>query len=236
MLSEQQTQHFNLFGYVVLPKVVSNEQILQLRQVTEEEMRDRRHPLEFYSGLNEKKIRLLLNIYERHEIYKNWAKSAVITESIKALLEAKRLYFSLAHNNCVKTKRPLSNSRTDWHRDTYFWDFSNKHLINAWLPLGDENADNGGMSILPGSHHWDIAADILDEKKFMMKKHPSNAARLALAKQVNLKVGDCLLFSAHCFHMTSANRTNERKLSVVFTYHDQSTQNLSDPTSSRIVY
>ena len=244
MLTEQQVEHFVRFGFVILPNAADTAEISHLRQVTDTALADRNEPFELeadvhYPGapLSEgaaggQTIRRLLDAHARHEAYKNWAKKPLVTQAIKSLLSAKDLFISPNHHNCIMTKQPAFSSRTGWHRDTRYWHFSNKYLINSWLALGDEKAENGGMLILPGSHRWDVDVNALDEAQFLIEDHPSNTARLTLAKQVDLNAGDCLLFSAHCFHAAGANITDKRKFSLVYTYHGENTESLPDTKSA----
>jgi len=244
MLTAEQTQHFVRFGYVILPQAADASEIARLRDETEAQLAQRQEPFELeaevhYPGAPLSKdavggqtIRRLLHAYDRHSVYREWAEKPEITDAVKSLLGVETLYTSPNHHNCIMTKQPAFSSRTGWHRDTRYWHFSNKYLINSWLALGDEKAENGGMLILPGSHRWDVDVNSLDEAQFLIEDHPSNVARLTLAKQVDLNAGDCLLFSAHCFHAAGANRTQTRKFSLVFTYHGEHTQGLAGTRSA----
>ena len=244
MLTEQQVEHFVRFGYVILPQAANADELITLREVTEGQLASRQAPYELeadvhYPGSPESEdavggqtIRRLLHAYTRDEAYTNWAENPQITASIKQLLGSEQLYISPNHHNCIMTKQPAFSSKTNWHRDTRYWHFTNKYLINSWLALGDEKAENGGMLILPGSHRWDVDASSLDDAQFLIEDHPANSARLTLAKQVDLNAGDCLLFSAHCFHAAGANLTKRRKFSLVFTYHGENTESLANTKSS----
>ena len=246
MLTEQQVEHFVRFGFVILPNAADAAQIAVIREVTEAQLAARQEPFELeadvhYPGAPVSKdaaggqtIRRLLHAHSRHEAYTDWAEKPPITEAIKSLLGSDDLYISPNHHNCIMTKQPEFSSKTNWHRDTRYWHFSNKYLINSWLALGDEKAENGGMLILPGSHRWDVDVNALDDAQFLIEDHPSNIARLTLAKQVDLNTGDCLLFSAHCFHAAGANTTDRRKFSLVFTYHGGNTESLPGTRSSML--
>jgi len=107
-------------------------------------------------------------------------------------------------------------------------------LINAWFALGNEREENGGMLVLPGSHRWDVNANALDEAQFLLEDHPNNQARLSLAERIDLQAGDCLLFSAHCFHAAGENKTQEAKFSLVFTYHSETTHSIPGSKSSAL--
>ena len=176
-------------------------------------------------------IRRLLQAYERDPVYRGWAEAPLLTDSVKQLLNCEQLLLTPNHHNCIMTKQPAFSSQTNWHRDTRYWRFSDKYLINSWLALGDEKAENGGMMILPGSHRWDVKPEALDEAQFLIEDHPANQGRLTLAKQVDLEAGDCLLFSAHCFHAAGANTTDLRKFSLVFTYHGEGTHGVAGTRS-----
>ena len=245
ILSTQQVEQFTRDGYLILPQHVRAEALQELQQVTREQLNLRQPPFELeaevsYPGAPASQqaaggqtIRRLLQAYDRHPAYRDWAENLALTAAVQQLLRTKKLYINPNHHNCVMTKQPEFSSQTNWHRDTRYWHFNNKYLINAWLALGDEKAENGGMLILPGSHRWDISAEALDDAQFLLEDHPNNVGRLSLAKQVDLNAGDCLLFSAHCFHAAGANHTQKRKFSLVFTFHGEATHSLPETKSSQ---
>ena len=122
------------------------------------------------------------------------------------------------------TKHPQYSSVTLWHRDTRYWNFSNKYLVNSWLALTDEYKENGAMRILPASHRWEVRKDMLDAQQFLIVHHKDVIPHLENQKLIELKQGDLLLFSAHCFHAAGKNLTRKVKYSLVFTYHGRDTQ------------
>ena len=246
MLSQHQKKQFIRDGYIVLPNYLNQERLEKILQVTKQQLTKRIVPFEleaevkypgapaFESAPGGSTIRRLLQAFSRHEIYQTCAADPKILDAIKSLLSSQSIFLSPNHHNCVMTKQPEYSSQTNWHRDTRYWHFNNKYLINAWYALGDENSKNGGMLLLPGSHRWDVQADSLDEAQFLIENHPKNQARLSMAKQVDLKAGDCLLFSAHCFHAAGANNTKKTKFSMVFTYHSENTHSLPNTKSSEL--
>lgn len=245
MLPSQKIEQFVRDGYLILPQLASLEELADLKQLTREQLGQRKQPFELetdvhYPGAPDSEdaqggdtIRRLLHAYQRHEVYRALAENQLITTTVQQLLQSKQVYLTPNHHNCVMTKQPEFSSQTNWHRDTRYWHFNNKYLINAWLALGDERSENGGMLILPGSHRWDVSAEALDGAHFLREDHPSNRARLTLAKRIDLNAGDCLLFSAHCFHAAGANATQKLKQSLVFTYHGESTHSIDGTKSSR---
>ena len=244
LLTEQQVFQFIRDGFLVLPQLASQAELTRLIDVTRKHKQLRQQPFELevdvaYPGSPKSAdaaggdtIRRLLHAYTREQCFRDWAEKPEITSSIRQLLRSKQLYLNENHHNCVMTKEPRFSSQTNWHRDTRYWSFNNKYLINSWLALGSERSENGGMLMLPGSHRWDIEEGALDQEQFLKEDYPSNQARLSLAQHVNLEAGDCLLFSAHCFHAAGRNQTNDEKYSLVFTYHGESTQGKANTKSS----
>ena len=235
-LTFAQIQQFKIDGYLILPSLLRDEEIELLQSLTKEHLDNRVEPYELEtdvkypgapSNINAEggnTIRRLRMAFQRDNNFAKQAKRVEITSGIKNILSCDKLFLNPNHHNCVMTKQPNFSSETAWHRDTRYWNFSNKYLINAWFALGDEHEVNGAMKILPGSHRWEIQEQALDSAQFLKIKHPDNQYRLATQRVVSLNKGDVLLFSAHCFHAAGKNTTNKPKYSMVFTYHGESTR------------
>jgi len=243
-LSPAQIQQFKIDGYLVLPSALNSMEIETLNTLTQQHLNERIAPFELETDVHypgapasatadgADTIRRLFKAYERHEAFATLAKRPDTCSGIKQILDCKALLLNQNHHNCVMTKNPQFSSETLWHRDTRYWSFSDKYLINAWYALGDELTANGAMKILPGSHRWDVQEEALDEAQFLKLDHTDNQHRLATARLLELKAGDVLLFSAHCFHAAGKNQTNQPKFSAVFTYHGQITKALSGTHSA----
>jgi len=246
MLSHAQIQQFKIDGYLVLPNLVATNKLAELNTITQAHLDQRIEPFELeadvhYPGAPDNTdspggstIRRLLLAYQRDQAFKNIAERSEITEGIQQILSAEKLYLNPCHHNCVMTKQPQYSSETLWHRDTRYWNFNNKYLINAWLALGNEQKENGAMKLLPGSHRWEVQDNALDEAQFLITDHPNNRDRLATQRLVELNAGDVLLFSAHCFHAAGKNTTQQNKYSAVFTYHSEQTEPIAGTHSASV--
>ena len=243
-LSFAQIQQFKIDGYLVLPKLLSVDEVSALVMLTEKQLSARLKPFELeaevqYPGAPQNTsstggdtIRRLLQAYQRSDLFKAQAKRSEIISAISQILDSEQILLNPNHHNCIMTKQAAYSSETLWHRDTRYWNFNNKYLINAWFALGDEQEINGAMKILPGSHRWDVQEQALDQAQFLKPTHPDNQYRLATQRLLTLERGDVLLFSAHCFHAAGKNRTEQAKYSMVFTYHGQQTHPLEGTHSA----
>ena len=245
ILTEQQVAQFVKEGYLVLRQVADFAVINGLLQAVDDALQHRLPPYELESELGypgapspaetgADTIRRLQQVYARGGVFKQWAHNPTVCAGIAQLLKVDELYLNQNHHNSVMTKQPAYSSQTQWHRDTRYWHFNNKYLINSWLALGDETKQNGGLWVLPGSHRWDDDSMILDERQFLVADAPENQSRLSLAQQVYLEAGDVLLFSAHCFHAAGENHTDKAKLSLVYTYRGAGTQAIKGTRSSAL--
>jgi len=243
-LTSAQIQQFKIDGYLVLPSLLGQNDLDQLRALTTKHLTSRREPFELESEVNYPgapssldadggdTIRRLLMAYQRDSLFAEHARNLEIVNGVQQILDSDTLWLNPNHHNCVMTKQPAFSSETLWHRDTRYWNFNNKYLINAWFALGDEHEANGAMKILPGSHRWEVQERALDAAQFLKLDHPDNQYRLATQRLVELNKGDVLLFSAHCFHAAGKNTTNQSKYSMVFTYHGESTKPSANTHSS----
>lgn len=163
--------------------------------------------------------RRLLNAYSRFAALRPLVTAPALGRKLGALLGASRVLLSQCHHNCVMTKAPNFSSVTLWHQDIRYWSFERPELVSLWVALGEENADNGALQVIPGTHRQAFTAERLDEVKFLRPELPENQALIQQARTVTLAPGDAMLFHCRLFHAAGRNLTDRVKLSCVFTYH-----------------
>jgi phytanoyl-CoA hydroxylase len=245
-LSESQIREFEELGFTVIRHAAYGAILERIRLAAEQQLEEHSHPLELeadvhYPGAPESRDapggeteRRLLQAWERDQAFRDWALSPTVSLAVGQLLDCEELKLNLNHHNCIMTKHPAFSSDTLWHRDTRYWGFQNDRLVNAWLALGEETEENGGMQVLPGSHVWDIHNNELDDAQFLRTDLAANRERIATAAQLDLGPGDLLLFSANIFHAAGRNRSAAIKYSLVFTYHGPDTQPAAGTRSSSL--
>jgi phytanoyl-CoA hydroxylase len=163
-------------------------------------------------------VRRLLQACARAPVFRQWATSLAVSARLHQLL-GPELALAQAHHNCVMTKQPRFSSVTGWHQDLRYWSFQRPELVSVWLALGREHAENGCLSLIPGTHLVDFAADRLDPALFLREDLPQNRELISHRVTPMLEPGDVLFFHCRTLHAAGANRTAETKFSLVFTYH-----------------
>ena len=126
---------------------------------------------------------------------------------------------SQCHHNCVMTKHSGFSSETAWHQDIRYWSFDAPELVSVWLALGPEHGENGALRVIPGSHRLHLDRGRLDRHLFLRPELEANREFIDTAALVELEAGDVLFFHCRLFHAAGKNRTEDVKLSAVFTYH-----------------
>jgi phytanoyl-CoA hydroxylase len=215
---------------VVVPNLLSGEQLADLNREAWEQLSSRAAPLELeadihYPGAPESRsatggdtVRRLLNVYDRSPVFAQCATAEVLRDWMESYFEEATL-MSRAHHNCLMTKHPRYGSLTGWHRDIRYWSFQRDDLVSVWIALGEETVTNGALWVVPGSHRAHLAVDQFDQAKFFRVDREDNAKIVGTAVSPRLRPGDALFFHCKTLHSAGQNFTAAIKFSLVFTYH-----------------
>ena len=230
-VDSNELERFQNAGFLVLPGVLSEEVYALLQRAINTDLEQRVGPAEFEAdvgypgapaardGAGGDTPRRLLQAYTRNDAFRSLAQNPELVTWLKVLLDSAQPMLSQCHHNCVMTKHPGYSSATLWHQDIRYWSFERPELISAWFALGSEDAVNGALQVIPASHKQSIARDRLDSAQFLRPGLATNRALIESAQVVNLNAGDLLLFHCRLFHVAGQNRSQQVKLSPVFTYH-----------------
>jgi phytanoyl-CoA hydroxylase len=223
-------EDFRTNGFLILRGLAPPDEVARLRAAIERSLHTAVEPAEYeadlrYPGAPASRTsaggattRRLLQAYARGAEFREWAAAPALLGPLHRLL-GEDILLSQAHHNCIMTKQPEDSSRTGWHQDLRYWSFQRGELISVWLALGSEVPENGCLSFLPGTHRMDIAAERLDEAKFLRTDLLENQALIATRVTPALAAGDVILFHCRTFHAAGMNHTQQAKWSLVFTYH-----------------
>jgi phytanoyl-CoA hydroxylase len=232
-LSPQQIAQFNQDGYLVLPHMAAPAACRQMLAVSSSQLLQAVPPLEYeaevgYPGAppsldaaGGKTVRRLRGAWNRDACFRDWAANPALVEILRQLL-GEPVCLTLAHHNCIMTKHPDFGSETGWHRDIRYWSYTRPELISVWLALGEENAANGALKFLPGSHRWQIRREQMDDLDFLRPELEENRRLFGQGVAPALRQGDVVLFHSGLFHAAGRNASSSIKSSVVFAYHGQS--------------
>lgn len=178
--------------------------------------------------------RRLLHAYSRGPLFRDWARDPSVVDVVEALMGGRKVALVQAHHNCIMTKFPRYGSETGWHQDIRYWGFEEPDLINAWLALGPEGPEQGGLRVIPGSHLGVFGRERFDAECFFRTDMAENRALIAQAVDVELDRGDVLFFHCRLLHAAGRNRSGQIKRSLVFTYNRADNAPLPNSRSARL--
>ncbi|ASW01391.1 phytanoyl-CoA dioxygenase family protein [Paraburkholderia aromaticivorans] len=226
----QQISRFVEDGFIILRGIASQTQCEAILERSRVAIQDNTEPIEYeadlhYPGAPSSRFvhgggtpRRLLDAFSRGHEFQAWCGEREVVDWLRSYFQ-RDVVCSMTHHNCVMTKHGSFGSSTGWHRDLRYWHFGRGDLVSSWLALGTENATNGGLSFIPGSHRMKLESDRFDSALFLRSETPENRSLIATAVSPCLAAGDVVLFHARTLHSAGRNQDARTKISLVFTYH-----------------
>ena len=245
LFSQAEVKQFERDGYIIVRGMAAHSLCGDMLEIARAALAQKIAPMEYeadvhYPGAPSTReapggdtARRLLQAYARHPLFAQWATAPQVTQRLQQLLGT-RLVLAQAHHNCIMTKQPAYSSVTGWHQDFRYWSFEKAQLVNVWLALGHESAENGCLKILPGSHRMQFARERLDDTLFLRSDLPENQALIATQVLAQLEPGDTLFFHCLTLHAAGCNRTDQTKFSLVYTYHTDDNHPLDGTRSAQV--
>jgi len=225
-LSNIQLEEFNSNGFLILKNFANKEECNTILEKAKEHLKRKEAPIESeqeYMNVDEKKItvRRLRQVYNREEVFRDWMTNKKIRPVLKQILNDTPV-LTLAHHNSIMTKLPHESTRTYWHQDRRYWNFENDNLVSVWLSLGEEFLENGLLEFIPASHKIHFSKDRFDEDSNFLDENKENQELIKTRISQDLQKGDVVLFHCKTLHHASKNRSDEAKISFVYTVRAKS--------------
>lgn len=251
ILGHDQAEQFYKDGYLKYGRVISDEQVNELRTaldvVISEELEREDYsslPPEFAFGHDRKgadgsrparAIHQFVNMWKVSPAYTKMLDNPIITGVVRDLMQAEQI--RLWHDQVI-SKPPGDNALFSCHHDFYFWPLERPTMITCWLALDDATAENGCMHVVPGSHRdpryqpvdCDLSGDIFLHPAQMGEGNPGSLyddIRTWLpdrAKPVELKAGECMFHHCLNYHMTPHNLTQRQRRAFVMIFMPDGSQ------------
>lgn len=108
---------------------------------------------------------------------------------------------------------------TPWHIDSFYWRHTRPKL-SVWIPLDDATAENGTLTVVPGSHKkdWQMVKKGLPNGEFTDEiRDPAwRAEEVAVCA---LRRGGAIIFSDRLVHGSTRNTAGQDRFAIIGTYH-----------------
>ena len=238
-LTDEQIASYRRDGYLAVPRVIDAERVQALRGVTDafvERSRcvdrsdaifdvDPRHtaaaPI----------VRRIKNPADHDPLYAWVALESPILDIVAELLGPSIRF----HHSKLNLKSSHVGAPVEVHQDAAFYPHSNDDVLAVGLLLDDATADNGAMSVLPGSHRGPIYTHYDAQGRFVGGMRVEDIARLdrRAAVLLALPAGSIHIHHYRLVHWSAPNTSSADRRLLINAYAAADAVPLAaDPTGS----
>ena len=209
-------------GYVVLPGLFSDAEMLQCKQQAINALREL-HELGNRSGVHVWMCEALDTNLRR------WVTDERIVSVLEQLVGPDIEFLS------VKSVYKDSGLRfaSPWHQDWFYWHGANK--LSAWIALDDATPENGCLRFVPATHRRAYDMIQVDEGNGFVLRVPESAFAGQQPETITVKRGDAVFFHDLAVHGSHANISGTDRWSFIATYRDASVKDDSVVWKSALV-
>lgn len=153
---------------------------------------------------------------------------SVVNATFRALAEDPRLVNILKPvmpqgvaflSDKIVYKAPGKTFPTPWHIDCFYWR-NTRPKLSVWIPLDDATAENGTLTVVPGSHKkdWRMIKMGLPSGDFQYEIDGGNWKEGDVVTCA-IKRGTAIIFSDRLVHGSTRNTAGTDRYALINTYH-----------------
>lgn len=214
MLSSEQIKQYNDNGFLIVPNLLSEQEVDEFVQ---------------YEATQDPEWRNHLDNHKRDERWARVAKHPHIIEPIRQILNSQK---PMIVQTMYLEKRPAEPGKgTALHQDSHYLPNEPNTLMACWLAMSNTDGENGGLCVVPGSHKqglynthkatnskdhqvWESEHLMRDRsgKEWKERFYSFEIDGLDLSTIANLEVpkGAGVFFSSHTIHGSYGNKSPDR--------------------------
>lgn len=220
-LTEAEAASFHNDGYLLLGRLVDDEQLADLRRIYDEVLRrDVGHtfPGRRADGAELSQIQVL----KPEELFPELWETAFFRAGRQ--LAARLLDVpagGLRGFSHLMYKQARTGRDTPWHQDEAYWmspelRTHEPHAVTIWITLDDALETSGRMSFIPGSHTGSVRhAFVDDQTSALMVADPDTAS----ARACPMRAGEASLHHCRTVHAAGANTSDHQRRAWSLEFH-----------------
>ena len=222
MITQRDVDAYRSEGFLVIPGVLSADEVGTLRRVTDEFVEQSRavathtavFDLEDEHSASMPRVRRIISPHRWHPAYAAMVRQPRILAVLNALWGPNVRF----DNSKLNMKSAGIGSPVEWHQDWAFYPHTNDDLAAVGIMIDDMDEDNGAMLVLPGSHTgptYDHHAN-----GFFCGAFDVAAAKLDVSKAVPCvgKAGSITVHHVRLVHGSASNRSNRPRRFLLHQY------------------
>jgi phytanoyl-CoA hydroxylase len=238
-LTEAQRAEYEREGYLVIPGLLSYEDMAPIReaidvkvsQIADELLKDglisdklENEPFEtrlaklFAGKTDEDFLKYGRSWRDLLPGYFTFMSNPKILDAVESLIGAE-IFCNPVYNTRPKVPGVAAGA-VPWHQDRSYWPNANWNpVITVWIPLVATNKVNGCLHVWPRTHKTrliDYHDDAYTGTKYTELDLKDEADRHAVP--LPIKAGDAILFNDRCIHSSTPNKSNHVRWGVDLRY------------------
>jgi phytanoyl-CoA hydroxylase len=239
-----QIESYKTNGYLLGPKVLSDEQIVTLKQRIDDILEER---VDFPAHLRGETTKVssakgqlpsvkVVNLFRHDEVFARvWDNPAIGSLAHDLMAGPVRLW-----EDQMIYKPPFdAKAVLGWHQDYTFWNHVGPaDMGTCWIALDDATVDNGCMYVVPGSHQWDLSYTRLDvdlnDPEWLLKRPDIPAAADRTPVPCPVPAGHCHFHHCRLFHGSYGNKTDNVRRTYILHLMPGYTHRLGDDWNDRM--
>ena len=226
MLTRTQIAEYHEIGAIVVPDILSADEVLRLRRVTDEFVERARdvtthneiYDLEDSHTRENPRVRRIKTAHLHHPEYARLVRHPKIVAVLQALW-GPDIRFDTAKLNM---KSAGFGAPVEWHQDWAFYPHTNDDLAAVGVMFDDMELANGPLMIMPGSHRLGYLG-LSDDGPIMVGQTQDEELRRAGLDPSNIvtcemEPGDLLLWTLFTVHGSAPNVSDHDRRFMINSY------------------
>jgi ectoine hydroxylase-related dioxygenase (phytanoyl-CoA dioxygenase family) len=241
-LTDEQIATYQRDGYLALPRFIDPERVQALRRVTEgfvERSRsvartDAVFDLDPRHTASAPAVRRIKNPADNDPLYAWVALESPIPDVVAELIGPSLRF----HHSKLNLKGSHIGAPVEVHQDAAFYPHSNDDVLAVGLLLDDATAENGAMTVLPGSHRGPIYTHFDTKGRFVGCLRPDDVARLDRSRAVLLALpaGSIHIHHYRLIHWSAPNTSPGERRLLINSYAAADAVNLAPDSTGSPLY
>jgi len=218
-LTDEQLARFNRDGYLIVRGLFDAEEMDLLIHIAKADQQLEQQSQE-RQDLSNGRSKLWITGSLGDDIYSAFARCERVVNPIEQLLSGEVYHY----HHKVMLKEPLVGGAWEWHQDYGYWYYNGcirPDLLSIMVALDKTTRENGCLQIATGSHklgridHTPLSPtqNEVDPKRMphILEQCPIEYCELA--------AGDALIFHCNAIHRSDANRSANRRWTLLICYN-----------------
>ncbi|MDP6117489.1 MAG: phytanoyl-CoA dioxygenase family protein [Planctomycetota bacterium] len=229
VISDQQVQAYIETGYLIVPDLIQEHEIEEMRQDVIKVARGQypNENEELFPGemSDEEVLENILCIHQLHfvsPVIEKYVRHAKLCGALSQITGAHLPWWD-GSVKCMQSMyfvKPPGFQGQAWHQDEIYIPTRDRSLIGAWIALDDATTENGCLWVIPGSHKTGMLYpqrehNNNDEFDFTLESYGFDESDEV---PVEVKTGSSVFFNGYLLHRSRKNRGNTTRRVLVNHY------------------